>query len=639
VDVLTRISGWFAPTAAPEPYKKTDYVLLLLILAIGVFVRFWGLGDFSLHGDERHMATPAMAILETGEPILPSGMFYSRALGQIYLMAGSVWLFGESEWAFRLPSAIVGSLTGLFAFFLGRRFLSPQFNIAFVATITFLPAMIAISQHARMYVFLLTCLIWFGACIFRWERDQRLSSLALAFFAWLLALHFQQLAVLAAPLFFYPGLSRGSWKHIAQGGVALVAAAASFKVYEGWMARKFSDNFDRLGPAPEEVARDPMQLVAGSLEWFLLAATLLVAGMFAVFFARFARKSGWQGAVPVLMVGAGLVGMLMFHYHIGVILLALGAVFWWRQAALPRLWLLGALGLAAIIAVSHGAWLYTTGAYPGRKLIGALIGMPSVWPALKFFQYSPFAAVFYGLALVAALLRFAEGRRLPVHFLFFLLAVWGPLFVLGFLTWYMPPRYAQGQLAYFLLCTFAGLAYVGSLLGQGREGARASRPMAAALVLACVLMINPFALARTVNPDFSSYPDHKGAAEYIMAVDPERKAVLIAEDATHQTYYLGKVDYWLREFNDVRKFAFVRDGRILDVYTGAEIIGTGAELEAILEANAERTVYIIGSGENFVNGVRGLRGEGIAEVLASPGLEVVYEGRDGNTKVWRPRSP
>ena len=99
---------------------------------------------------------------------------------------------------------------------------------------------------------------------------------------------------------------------------------------------------------------------------------------------------------------------------------------------------------------------------------------------------------------------------------------------------------------------------------------------------------------------------------------------------------LGKVDYWLREFRDARKFAFIRDGRVLDVYTAAEVIGTGAELEAVLDANAGRVVYVIGSGESFIVGVRG---EGIAEVLASGRLEVAYEGRDGNTKVWKMRTP
>ena len=62
---------------------------------------------------------------------------------------------------------------------------------------------------------------------------------------------------------------------------------------------------------------------------------------------------------------------------------------------------------------------------------------------------------------------------------------------------------------------------------------------------------------------------------------------------------------------------------------------TGAELEKILKQNADREVYVIGSGENFVGKERPLRRNGIKEVLESEKLRVVYEGRDGKTKIWK----
>jgi hypothetical protein len=46
---------------------------------------------------------------------------------------------------------------------------------------------------------------------------------------------------------------------------------------------------------------------------------------------------------------------------------------------------------------------------------------------------------------------------------------------------------------------------------------------------------------------------------------------------------------------------------------------------------------VIGSGENFADERRRNRGNGIAEVLESGRLEVVFEGRDGKTRVWRLR--
>src|SRR5262245_44445556 len=156
--MMTLISRWFEPTVPDHDYGHAHYLVLALLLVAGTWLRFWGLGNVGLHGDEETMAMPAMAILHSGHPVLPSGMIYPRAPLQLYLMAGSVWIFGESEWAFRFPSAVFGSIAGLACFFMGRRFLSPALNLAFVATMTFLPGLIEFSQTARMYVFLITCL-------------------------------------------------------------------------------------------------------------------------------------------------------------------------------------------------------------------------------------------------------------------------------------------------------------------------------------------------------------------------------------------------------------------------------------------------------------------------------------------------
>jgi hypothetical protein len=65
------------------------------------------------------------------------------------------------------------------------------------------------------------------------------------------------------------------------------------------------------------------------------------------------------------------------------------------------------------------------------------------------------------------------------------------------------------------------------------------------------------------------------------------------------------------------------------------VLGSGEELIDVFEHRGASDVFIIGSGENFRNGVRQFRGRGIQEVLDSGRLEVVYEGRDDKTKVWK----
>lgn len=634
--MIELVVKWFEPVSTSREYSREQYLFLLVLLTVGAVLRFWGLGNVGLHGDEETMAMPAMAILESGRAVLPSGMFYPRALVQIYLMSGAVWLFGESEWAFRLPSAILGSFTGLAAFFMGRRFLSPNFNLAFAATVTFLPSMIEISQTARMYVFFVTCIMWFAACLFRWERDQRDLSLILALFVWFVCLHFHTLAVFAAPLFLYPGLSRQSWTQILRGAAALVTCGVGYVFYDAWISRAYPQSSERPTVPDVEVSASPLEILVSQSTLLVVLSLLLI--IFAVgLFLQFSDREKRANMLPVGLVALGLVAMALLHYHVGGILLMFGIVFWLRAPRLPNSWLVVPLLGAALMTLLHLGILYGSGLYPGRKLIGAMIGAPSIWPVLRFLEYSPLSGAIYGFVLLFALYRFSKGQRLPIHFLFFAMAVWVPLLIIGFFAWYIPPRYAQGQLGYFLVCVFAGAAFLIQNQKWVKDSLSANRLMALGLVAATVAFINPLNLIHVVNPGYDRHPDHKGAAEYIKSLNLSDDAILIAEDILQQTYYLGKVDYSLRPIDDARKFSIVRDGLVLDQYTGAIVLGDGDALNEVIATSPGKPLYIIGSGENWVDGTRLFRSRGIDEALSSPRLDVVYTGRDGKTTVWRRR--
>lgn len=634
--LMTLLERWFKPVAPSQDYRTTDYVLLCLIVALGAFLRFWGLGDVGLHGDEETMAMPAMAILETGDPYLPSGMYYARALLNIYLMSGSAFLFGESEWAFRLPSAIVGSLTGVAAFFMGRRFLAPPFNVAFVATVTLLPGLVVVSQTARMYVFFVTCLIWFAACVFRWERDQRPASLLLALVIWSLALHFHTLAMFAAPLFLFPGLSRRSWPMLAQGAAASLAGGLLYFWYSRWISSKYPEASERPAPLDSESESAPLEALLSLPDgaWAMVLCALAVLAIAILLLRAGTRGGGGEKLVPPALVVAGLLAMALLQYHAAGLLLLFGIIFWMRSGTLPARWLLPPILLAGAIALVHVWALYNTGLYPGRQLIGALLGWPSAWPILRFLTYSPAAGALYVASLCVAFWHFSKGDSLPKHFLFFIVAVWGPLLIMGLVVWDIEPRYAQGQIGYFLLCTFAGLSYLARQLGWQSPGARPAATTVA-LMIASAAMINPVALARVVHPGYDMYADHQGAARYIQSLELGPEAVLIAEDILQQTYYLGDVEYFLREYDNARKYAVIEDGQAVDQYTGATVIGSGAALLEVLEANRGKPVYIIGSGDNVRDGQWIRRGWGIDDVLRSDLLELVYTGRDGKTQVWR----
>lgn len=111
-------------------FKK--YSILIAIVLLAVFLRFWQLGDIppGVHADEADTGYSAYSILKTG--LDPHGEFNILALSDsntggthppvyTYLLIPLVKFFGLNIFVERLPSAILGSLTILLAFLLANK--------------------------------------------------------------------------------------------------------------------------------------------------------------------------------------------------------------------------------------------------------------------------------------------------------------------------------------------------------------------------------------------------------------------------------------------------------------------------------------------------------------------------------------
>jgi hypothetical protein len=633
--MITLISRWFYPSRGSVEPSRNDYVMLWLIVAAGAALRFWQLGYAGLHGDEDIMGLAAHGLLEHGVPVLPSDMVYTRALLHTYIIAGSMYLFGDTEWAMRLPSALMGSLVPLLAFAMGRRFLEPKLNLVFAAIMAFLPIMIEISQTARMYVFFIAGLLAFGALLFKWEATNKLPWLVAAFAVWLLTLHFHDLAVFAAPLFLFPGLSMQSWRRLCEGGAALGAGFVAYFVSSAIQSTYYPGQEQRLD-VTAEAATTPLQLLAqGPLGWVLALAVIALILLVTAGTVNVQRRVAMLPPVGLLTFGVAACALL--HYHIGGVALLLGLIFWFRANAASALRLLPAAGVLLLMTALQLVHLHGTGEFAGRQLIGALIGTPSVWPAIRFGTYSPTAIAVYLLVLGFAAVQFARRRPLPEHFLLFVIAVWAPVAAIGLFTWDAPPRYMLGVLPFMVLCLLAGISYVAQETLAGHR--LLTRPASAVAVYVALVLatVNPAAVAVAASNDYRTHPDHKGAAEFIMALEPGPQDLLIAEDSINQTFYLGRVNYSLLAYDVAQAHAVAADGRQYGQYTGTPVIGTGNELRAVLDKHSVGAIYIIGSGENFDDGRRYMRRHGIYELLKSDRMEVIYEGRDNRTKVWRVR--
>src|ERR1700679_3524568 len=113
--MLTGFASVFESSPQAGGRRPWEKFAVLAVLLGAACARFWGLDGWGLEGDEDTMALAATHILRHGTSYLPSGMFYARGIAQLYMMAGSMFAFGESEWAMRLPSVICGLLVVVLA--------------------------------------------------------------------------------------------------------------------------------------------------------------------------------------------------------------------------------------------------------------------------------------------------------------------------------------------------------------------------------------------------------------------------------------------------------------------------------------------------------------------------------------------
>lgn len=637
---MRSLSELFRITAPLERDQLAHRIMLLVIVSVGAWLRFWGLGNVGLHGDEETMAMATMAIVREGAPILPSGMFYPRGMTELYLMAGSVQLFGESEWAFRFPSAICGVLTIYWAWLAGRRFLRPYWNLGFATAVALLPAMIVYSQTARMYIFLLAAVAACMVCVFAWERSGRIVWLLGGVLALVIGIELQALAVTTVLLFLMPGILQGDFRKFLYGGLAAAIVMVSYLLINGWVDSHYPvpppEYAADLGAPLWDRSRAP-QSFAVTFEVALWVAGLAIA-FFAIHLSRVVPQRFAAISVATLLL-AGLLLQLKLYYHIGFILFVAAAVVA-RRFGGPRVWRrfrIFALG-SGLLALIHFSLLAST---PGslKKVIGALVGQPSVWPYVRIIEFSEVAGVLAIAAVAWGLWRLMKRRRVTDYVLFAVLAVWIPMFTIGFFVWSMPPRYTVASLLPMMLCAFA-FAQKGTDWLQAKAAARnitvlKDRPAQLLAVAATTaLVVNPMEVAATVNSGYESHPDHKGAAEFMKAQNIVDADVILAEDVLQQTYYLGRVDYWLMSRNHARRYVELKNGRIQDFYTGAGVISSAAMLEDLLRNERGHRIFVIGSGENQSDKRKGMRGD-MDPVLRSAQFEVVYEGRDGLTQVWR----
>ena len=629
--LLRGVASLFEDTRPRARADGLNIALFALILAVGVFVRFWGLGNVGLHGDEKTMALPAMHLLQYGTPEMPSGFTYPRAMAQLYLMAGSARAFGgPNEWTFRLPSAICGVLLILLTWVAGRRFLEPRWNLALTAAVALLPAFIEDAQTARMYVFLVTGVTGFMALLFAWERTGRSGYLIAAVLEMAVSLEFHTLSIFAAWLCFLPGLVSGDRRKLWQGALAFAVIAAEFVALSYWISTQYPH---ALGPLAGTPANAPRAVVPPlDVLWPLAAALPALALSWYVIRER--------GLLPVFLLAASLVAQVSRLDHVAILLVVAALVLARRNGALPIGRLAVYFAACVLLTAAQIFHLHANRAGTLSQIMGLLLGWPSVRVYMAVSRYSLATLLIAGFGLGAGLWRLAHRQRVPDYLLFLTLGVWLPLLQIGCFQWDPAQRFVDGQILPLLLAAFAVAQWAfGAVLSPApvQSAARLARFGAAAIVV-CALVIDPARLRAAADPTYAQYPDHEGAAHFLQSLHPGPRDIVVAEDALMQTYYLGHVDYWLQDKAMAAPYLHKVDGRWADIYTDTPLIGSGRQLERLVARRNRGAIYIVGSGE--IQPHAGLmEGKGIERLLDSPAFHRIYVGRDHLTDVWKVDAP
>lgn len=141
--------SWAPSRSWVTPREATIAVAGLVV--VGMVLRLYALGRPSFWFDEAITTNAAIGLLETGRPTFPSGFTYWRGITHTLLVAGSLAVFGISEWAARFPSVLAGIATIPVTYLFGRELGNRRIGLTAAVLVTFLTWEIAWSRQARMY--------------------------------------------------------------------------------------------------------------------------------------------------------------------------------------------------------------------------------------------------------------------------------------------------------------------------------------------------------------------------------------------------------------------------------------------------------------------------------------------------------
>ncbi len=637
--------------------SRTTYALLALLL-LGLFLRAWRIGYLNFWGDEDITALATRGILEHGYPKFPSGMIYFRSMLTTYMAGLSAALFGLNEAALRLPSVCFSLATVLAAYAFGKRVFSRPVGLLAAFILACSHWELEFGRHARMYVMFAFFYTFSLYAIYRGVYEGRRKWLVLSFLTAIAAVFSHVLGgalgliYVAAAL--QPARSRATRVQLIVMAVVIMLAAHA----EFWLVQYGFQIPMELHSLSSEAGS--VQLDSG---WFASLLHTIEATIF---------PQSWHP--PVLWLGV----------------LTMGLVYWYQRAEplKARQWLLplGTLFLLIFHQVLWAAlvlWFYLLCRAQGfhglnrpvvRLTALMIIGFGLFWTLYALSADAPAAAFserlravlkfqselpkFYFLGLLRAFPVMASvtalgilwffhsnvGPRFSYATHFVLLAFTLSLVTIGFVK----TDWVEYRLNFHLNPLFV-ILFAAALVKLFERFTAFPRPLTVAVMLGVAFLaceqIYPARVVGVVNRDYGHaldvrtapgshlllMPDHQGPAVYVKQ-NAAAGDLVIAMDWLEQSFYGGKVDYWLRT-DDYEGQSFHVRHEYFDFYTRTRVVAQVSDLEGIIAQRGAKAVWIVTASPYTEMQLHVSR-----EMLAyldqfAPNL--VYRGRDGKSVVYK----
>jgi mannosyltransferase len=314
-----------APSGAGEvldrplpPFLRERWVLLslLAIMFLGAVLRFYGLGFQSLSEGElagwdlSNRGTLPQVIEGVRNDIHPPLYFLMLRFAQ--------WIFGDAEWALRLPSAIAGWLCIPAIYLLGRRLYSEREGLIAALFLAVLWAPVYYSQEVRSYsivilLSILTAYFWWGIMLgLRYHRELPARDAVLYVVCAVLCayLHYFGLLLVVLQGAALAALAYGALRK------AMFLYAAVALAYLPWlpsMLHQSRPGIQSSGPTPG-ILPDYFQFLFGRSGLLSLAAWTLLCFFLIRGWDDLRRRRKGRGIPPGLLLVAWALGPFVVAY-------------------------------------------------------------------------------------------------------------------------------------------------------------------------------------------------------------------------------------------------------------------------------------------------------------------------------------